>query len=638
MIKKSNLKKTQKIPKVIVKSNSGKQLHKSTLLARGVAKIITSKQIKISGAHNITQLLQAMSAIQLQDYYGDGSKVQVSMRGFGDNAIGNTLILLNGVPLVNPTLAAPDFNEIPVSIVKQIEIFPTSVGVLYGDQAVGGAINIVTKPPRKHQRRIAVSIGSYAAQQYQLTFGDVFNNGFGYRIYASHYKTDNYRHHNNKQQNNLDALVNYKFDTGKIYLQYQNINRHLQLPGYAPRDNRRAAKNDIDYNNQKNNILLAGLTKELSENWQFNFDTFVKHLYGNGSLSMLNVGYPFTEKQNNFVLHPKIHGIINLFSTSLGAILGVDYLDGAYVYDSTSYYSKASQAESAGYGQITVPLKSKLDLIIGARTAMTRDYKRTAMLGSNLHGSGKDYATISDVNLIWHVNPVTQVFVKRAGSYRFPKAGELALSEDQQMLKTQTGVSYEAGYKWHNQRAHLFLDGYQLNLRNEILFLPYVEGETPGKNVNLSPTVRRGLILNADYLLRRNLKVLLSYSFVNAKFSSGVNKGNAIPFVARNTLRLMASYALDSHWTLFAEGIYIGSRYPAGDIKNWTSKLGGYTVYNTNLNYYHRPFTFSLRCNNITNKYYYGYSTATYVGNQATTYYYPAPDRNFMLTMTVDLP
>lgn len=616
----------EKIPRVIVASE--KNAHHSELLTPTIKKIITCKQIKESGAHKVSQLLQAVSAVQLQDMYGDGSRVAIGMRGFGDNAFGNTLILLNGLPLINPSIAPVSFNDIPISDIEQVEIIPGSVGVLYGDQAVGGAINIVTKKPTK-ERHAAISYGSYNAQKYQLGIGDVFENGFGFRINAQHDRADNYRQHNRNKLNDISALITKNFSDGDFYLQYRNIENDLQLPGPAQPGDRRAARNNVDFSNQNKNILLGGLEKSLNENWKFKIGSLFRNLHGNGLFKTPYILSSFKERQNDVALRPKVVGVFNLFNTSLMPIIGIDYLNGRYKYDSSSYFYAARQEEFAGYGQLTAPLKNNFDLVVGARSAVGNS---NAPMGTSTN-----HATITNAGLFWHLNNYAQIFVQRAGSYRFPKADELALSKDNKLLKTQTGSSYEIGYRFGGERVALFLDAYQLNLKNEILYVPDVGTPFPGRNENLEPTVRRGFTTNFSYVLLQNWHLLFDYNFVHAKFNAGNDKGKWVPFVAQNTFKVASDWSFLQNFGLHAEGMYIGRRYPATDVKNIANELSGYLIFNANINYYHKPFTFALCCNNITNKYYDAYATTQYMGDSYLTYFYPAPGRNFLFTVAVDV-
>lgn len=104
---------------------------------------INRSVIKISPVVDLTQLLkQEQSIVRLINNSGDYSQVAFSIRGFGDNAVANSLILVDGFPLTNPSLLVPNFNSISLVDIERMEITQGSEGVLWGDQAVGGVMNI----------------------------------------------------------------------------------------------------------------------------------------------------------------------------------------------------------------------------------------------------------------------------------------------------------------------------------------------------------------------------------------------------------------------------------------------------------------------------------------------------------------
>ncbi|MFA7592969.1 MAG: TonB-dependent receptor plug domain-containing protein, partial [Thiohalobacteraceae bacterium] len=117
--------------------------------------IIDRTEIEASGALQITEVLRGRGGVQLSDPYGDGSRAVIGMRGFGENAAANTLILVDGRRLNNSDLAAPDLNSIALKDVERIEIIHGSAGVLFGDQAVGGVINIITRVPRTFSAEVS---------------------------------------------------------------------------------------------------------------------------------------------------------------------------------------------------------------------------------------------------------------------------------------------------------------------------------------------------------------------------------------------------------------------------------------------------------------------------------------------------
>src|SRR5687768_3133762 len=116
---------TSTIPKVTVQAEI-----KTHSAIKSLAKEdrISKKDIKHSGAQTVAEILQTQADIQLQDFTGDGNAIAVSMRGFGENASSNSLIMLNGMPIVNPDLAPPDINNFPINIIDHIDILNASAG------------------------------------------------------------------------------------------------------------------------------------------------------------------------------------------------------------------------------------------------------------------------------------------------------------------------------------------------------------------------------------------------------------------------------------------------------------------------------------------------------------------------------
>ena len=111
--------------------------------------VITAEDIAHSPSNNLPDILAQVPGVQLTTLYGipaNGAKTSVDLRGFGAFATANTLILINGRRLNDIDMAQVDLSTIPLNSIERIEITRGNSGaVLYGDNAVGGVINIVTK-------------------------------------------------------------------------------------------------------------------------------------------------------------------------------------------------------------------------------------------------------------------------------------------------------------------------------------------------------------------------------------------------------------------------------------------------------------------------------------------------------------
>ncbi len=108
--------------------------------------VITENDIKNSTARDIPDLLRTQAGIQVNDVTGNKRSFSVDLRGFGEAASLNTLVLVDGRRVNQPDLSGSDWTLISLNRVERIEVIRGGRGsVLYGDNAGGGVINIITK-------------------------------------------------------------------------------------------------------------------------------------------------------------------------------------------------------------------------------------------------------------------------------------------------------------------------------------------------------------------------------------------------------------------------------------------------------------------------------------------------------------
>lgn len=160
--------------------------------------VITQKQIEKIGAASLKDIFLRTPGLTMQ--YGtfpsasSKSKSSISIRGMSANG---TLILLDGRRLAGEVKNPYDLERIPASIIQRIEIVKGPMSSLYGADAVGGVINIITKQPSKDMKIDAnVRYGqndSANAQSLNLSLSiQGKNDKFGYSTYASLIQTDPY--------------------------------------------------------------------------------------------------------------------------------------------------------------------------------------------------------------------------------------------------------------------------------------------------------------------------------------------------------------------------------------------------------------------------------------------------------------
>jgi iron complex outermembrane receptor protein len=612
------------VPPVVVKANKTYfLLHNSNSLSGAPKRVITQQQITAAGTPSLPQVLQELGGIQLQDTSGNGTQSILSMRGFGGNATSNTLILVNGIPLTNPDMSPPDLNLIPLQEIKYIEIIAGSESVLYGDQAVGGIINIVTNTDANKKVEVSCTGGSYDAKSCYAALSSQYKNlSYGVGILSSY--TDNYRVQNEYFENLFSGNLGYKYNTGKINFDTRVTQEFMQFPGALTQEqvqeNRRQADNDTDYFRDWNGFYHLQQLQTLNSEWQMNTDLARRETHGHGVLTS-----PFTQSRSMNFINPKFVGHLqDAVITS-----GVDFENDNYSLNTDFGDTVDDQQKFGVFGLADVPINSRLSISAGARGAQQNNQLQSF---TPLNTINRAFASTLGVAVrLW---PQAQAYLRRAESFRFPKADENSdTPPGVNGLKTQRGVSYETGIKWHYKQSSSKFALYQLNLRDEIAFDPLQTPMNPfGSNTNYDPTVRRGASFSEKFLVSDRVTLGGQYNFVDAKFQTGDFAEDRIPLVAENILLANADFKISTNWNFYTEAVYTGNEYSDNDNANLLGTIGGYTVYNFNLRYHYRKFTASFRVDNIFNKYYYLYTVAEpgFAGGPSQ-FFYPAQARSFSI-------
>jgi iron complex outermembrane receptor protein len=584
--------------------------------------IISREQIMTSGATTLAQLLQNSGLVQVRSMSGD-SQVDLGLRGFGANASSNSLLLINGIPITNPDLMPPNLNVIPVADIEYISIIPGSESVLYGDQAVGGVVAINTLHTLNKSTNILCTSGSYNAYTCNFLMSNQ-SNWLGYYFNVGVNHTDNYRDHNNFDQQAFSGQFNYKNSDNALAFSYQLDNEYIEFPGALSaaqvRQNRRQATNNTDFFRDANTSFHLIHKRRLNNIWQVETDLSRRQMAGHGTLFS-----PFTQSRLTYFVKPTLNG--NWDSHDL--IAGADYQSDDYNLTSTFGLNNNKQQKSSLFSLATFKLRYHTQLHIGARGA-----EQTSRINSVNENNFINRAFATNIGFSYQPNKTITAYIRRAGSYRFPKADENASTANGiDGLRTQRGIAYETGLKLHRNKYTSSLNIYQLNLRDEIAFDPTQTPQQPfGSNQNLAPTQRRGMSVSGQYQLLDTLSADGQFNLVHAIFNNGINQNNRIPLVSEMILHAGVDYHIADNWHLYSEAIFTGNQFAANDNANIAGAIGGFTTYNMNLGYDRKNIRVAVRVNNIFNKPYYVYSV--YQPSMATESFYPAPERNFMVSVT----
>lgn len=179
--------------------------------------VVTEEQISKSGAITIADALKDVPGISINNDGTQGIK-RIGIRG--ENAF-RTLVLVDGQKISEHKSMSGSPLLISPSQVARVEVIKGPASVLYGSDAIGGVINIITKKPK--DKPVEVELGmSYdtankGLSEYLGVSGKV--DGFGYRLGASQTRTDDLKtpddgrvDYTDFSQKNLDGMLSYDFN------------------------------------------------------------------------------------------------------------------------------------------------------------------------------------------------------------------------------------------------------------------------------------------------------------------------------------------------------------------------------------------------------------------------------------------
>lgn len=176
-------------------------------IARRVT-IIEEEEISKVGANSVSDLLKHILGLDLRQRAPFGVQADLSIRGSNFSQIS---ILINGIKVYDPQTAHHNL-EIPVSLssIERIEVLHGQGSSLYGENAIGGVVNIVTK--KSFQKKVS---GQFSAGSYKTLFGSFSLSRSFKRISQAftveYQKSDGFAFNRDFEVFNLSSISHIKF-------------------------------------------------------------------------------------------------------------------------------------------------------------------------------------------------------------------------------------------------------------------------------------------------------------------------------------------------------------------------------------------------------------------------------------------
>ena len=608
-------------------------------LAPASVGVITADEIKNKGITTFDQAIEAAPGVQMTR--SSGSNVQaVSIRGSSEVAgagVGNrVLLLIDGRPALSPESGGALWNLVPTNSIERVEVVKGAYSSLYGSNAMGGVINVITKKPvLKPYTKVHAEYGFYNPAPSYTGYDKIgdYNtlefshsrkiDNFSFLIDAGRKSNDGHRASTGFQMYNIYGKGIYNFSNNRniqisanynwIHNEYPStwlnfINAYSVAPWRKDdRQNRHEFSSDLYY------YAIPSTSVKYSSRFYY---------YNNGSEYLFDKN-PENDSTNINSGHQNIpKTTINTFR--VGNVSQLDYYvgDTHYLIAGTDFqfdytdarpahilYGKHKAVNVAGYLQDEIRVHRKFTTTLGLR------YDYNVIFGDYSEGNFSP-----KISMVYSITDNWSVRTLLAQAYRNPSVAERYIKyesggginfiQDPKLKSERLYASFELGTKFRITEYTAYDISYFYNEYKNLIAYKLVSGNLY-KVLNLNKARMQGIELNFNLYCKHYYTASFGYTYLDAKDISkdaGINdigyaSGNHdLPYKVKHSFNFNSDAFYENFaWNVngrYSSAIKEVSIYPG-------SEPNAFFVINSKLSYKFKPGRMIyVSVNNIANTQY----------------------------------
>lgn len=644
---------------------------------------------------NLSEVLQGVAGLQINNRENYAQDLQISMRGFGARStfgVRGIRMYVDGIPATMPDGQGQSSN-IDLNSLDHIEVLTGPFSSLYGNSS-GGTILTETKEGQgKDSIQVGLNAGSHHKQQanIQLQGGSEQANQPAYVISSSYFDTDGFRDHSAAQKVLNNAKLTWNLEDGsKINWVMNRVDIDADDPQGLKHEQWKA--NPKQVNDSKNTYNVR---KEI-EQTQTGL-TWTKPL--NDQQELYSMFYLGNRQVVQYQSIPKctlskttgecIENTSQLNPRHAGGVIDFDrdYYGADFRWTGKALLPNTTLVAGVALDRMVEDRKGYNNYneqnIFGIKGAVRRDEKNTlwnldpyvqaswqflptwhldtGLRYSNVHYESDDHYIIDkngddsgstdyqkllpSVALGWEILPELYAYASYGKGFETPTFTEmayptLATSGINFDLKPASSDTYELGLKSQNAFGMFTLAVFNTVTKNDIV----PDDANAGRNTfrNAEQTLRQGAELAWQHQLWQDLKLSASYSYLDATFDADIaatstkpliEKGTYIPGIAKNQAFTRIAWQPEQGFQAGLEARYMDKIY-VDDINSDTAP--SYTVMAANVGYLwvNRDWKVNsyARVDNLFDRNYVG---SVIVNDGNSRFFEPADGRNFSVGMSV---
>ncbi len=468
--------------------------------------VLDQEEIEESSARNLAELINSAAGVRINNHGGPAGQKTISLRGSDASQV---LILLDGQPINSSQNGQIDLAQILLSNIKKVEVLKGPASAVYGANALGGVVNVITKSGSDQEGlKLDLGVESFNTYKTALNYGMVFDN-YQVMITSETLNSDGFRDNPDNsgiEQYFLSTKVNYDLDKNReliFDLSYNESDK--EVPGSITWQSPNAIQDD-KFENYK---LRYNYSKEkLDREIEF-FINKQDQIYDTDTTSPGESEHNTEKRGINFKQ-------VQYFNNNTLSY-GLEYIE--------------DEIESNENGKHEFDTKS---LFLNNKWSITKKViLNTGIRYDNHKKFGSE--TSPRVGLTYSINNNNNIYLSAGESYRTPTFNDLYwpyssstynwetyITEGNPDLEAETSDAYEIGYRNNYNNFSTEINIFRRNSDNlihwttkETVSNTFVtapsnvdEAETDGLELNLSKNITNNLTLGYShtYLDSRNVK------------------------------------------------------------------------------------------------------------------------------------
>ena len=610
------------LKEILVTTPTRKSENQKNIIANTT--VITEEEIEQAGLSSLAELLQKQPGIEISNLGGPGKVSSINIRGTSST---HSIILLDGMRIGASTSGMTAIENLPLSQIEKIEIVRGPASSLYGQDGIGGVIQIFTKKGREgFHPYLSIGYGRYQTKQlnagisggnkttsYALNISGTNTDGFSAFVPDSSKASNTQNLDKDKYKNrSISSTLSYNLNKDyKIDLQYfLTTGRNMfdnRFANFSPDQNYRdkskqevyAMKTTGQINKLWESSIKIGKSTDLySAQQHYNMDTFI---YDPDVVDLYETTQYQMTWQNN----------IKLNKGSL--VMLYDFLQEKI--DTTDLYDKTKRTNNG--------------FVLGYNIEYNQNTLQTS-LRKDLN-SQYNNETTGNIGYAYQINPQWKIsssfgtaFVAPSFNYLYSSVDSWALGNPD--LKPEKSKNIEGSIKYQDNSKSFSLTAYQNAIKDFIIYEAIAENSRTNTQ-NLNEAKIQGVTLTGD----QSFEHIQLKGSLTAESPKNKDTNKYLPRRAKLYGNLSINYYIQE-WIFGIEQIGSGSRY---DDKANNNKIEGYMITNLIANFaLNEKTTINFRLDNAFDKAY----ALAYEGSQSssTGYIYQTPGRSLYTNLRYD--